>query len=165
MTHRGFEDHLWHSSSRNFRGFGFRCPTNGVSGDSSNPTAWASPRQVLHELLFAVSGYDSDVFVRSDDRKTCAMPAHFPDVTSSERESLNRLAALGALFYQLAEFCDKAPVPIIVRAFQLAIQRHVSDPYRNLVVQLETQILNPLDHEMNGLETGSSMLIVAFEKV
>lgn len=114
---------------------------------------------MLHEALFAISGHESDVF------KHNAMPDHFPEISQSERDSLNRLVSLGSYYSCIRAFINARSPSIITRALQIALETHVSRPYNALIVDLESKLLNQFDPDMNGLKTSPSMLIVEFQKV
>ncbi|ORX45069.1 hypothetical protein DM01DRAFT_1340153 [Hesseltinella vesiculosa] len=110
---------------------------------------------MLHELLFVLSGYTGDVFVRvpsdpSLPSKTFAIDKDFPLLHPTEREALNRLAHLGWMYHQLTTFIeDHPPHSSRYNVYMLAYcsgLATVLDDYQQLLADIETRLITKQDH-------------------
>ncbi|KAF7731944.1 Gamma-tubulin complex component 4 [Apophysomyces ossiformis] len=119
---------------------------------------------MLHELLFALSGYPGDVFVphppHPEQSFTFAIPSDFPLLHPTERNSLNRLGQLGWIYAQLKAFTTSvrsgkrtkdAPLQGAYIQVLITTLEHVLDDYRQDLLDLEKRILNKEDEAGGGV--------------
>lgn len=114
---------------------------------------------MLHELLFALSGYSGSIFSPIDFQ----ISADFPFLHPAERSALDRLGALGLSFQRLQRFSHQKPRDTMCRTLQSQIQAWL-DNYRTIIVNFEASILNYSDPDTQGTKTPLALLEVAFDE-
>lgn len=128
---------------------------------------------MLHELLLALSGDSGGIYVY-DKFAGIQVAADLPFVHESEISLLNRICGLGTYFQKFQTFCKKysgvspyvgetqrdgenfqEPFGLYIQAFCTGLDQ-VLDSYRNVLVDLEKQILKdpklPLTYIEHSLE-------------
>ncbi|KAG0174935.1 Gamma-tubulin complex component 4 [Apophysomyces sp. BC1034] len=119
---------------------------------------------MLHELLFALSGYPGDVFVpyppHPEQSFTFAIPSDFPLLHPAERDSLNRLGQLGWIYAQLKAFTtsvkngkqtkDVASHGAYIQVLVTTLE-HILNDYRHDILDMEKRILNKEDEAGGGV--------------
>lgn len=115
---------------------------------------------MLHELIFVLSGFPSDVFVpyppAPEPASTFRVRPDFGSLHRAERESLDRLGQLGWVYGQLQEFMttNTEGGGVYTQALMAALETTL-DEYRRAVLELERRILN------KDLEAGQGIVPVA----
>lgn len=118
---------------------------------------------MLHELLFVLMGYSGDVFVpfpSAEDSSTFSIPANFPLLHSTERDSLNRLGRLGWQYFKINQFITtvkesrsknkEQPHGAYVQALVTSIESTMLE-YKQDILDMESRILSKED------ESGSNV--------
>lgn len=96
---------------------------------------------MLHELIFVLSGFPSDVFIPfpSDDPCTFSINPDFPLLHPAERESLNRLGQLGWIYAKLNTFSVKQDA--YAQAMATALEATLEE-YRRDILDMERLVLD-----------------------
>lgn len=96
---------------------------------------------MLHELIFVLSGFPSDVFIPfpSDNPCTFSINPEFPLLHPAERESLNRLGHLGWIYAKLNMFSVKQGA--YAQAMATALEATLEE-YRRDILEMEQLVLD-----------------------